>query len=196
MQNRQKLTLRGLIHDDDTNTSMNNIFETLQEITNKYAPIKKVTNSKKRQLKKPWISNGKLNSIKTKQKLFKSHFLSQDQIKVKFYKTYNNKLNKIKELAKRTYFSAQFYLNKEDIKATWKLIGMIINRKKKSNITIPKLLYNHKCYTDRQSICEQLNTYFINVGPTLSAQLPTHSNSDPTKYIRRTFPNSLFLSYS
>ena len=97
-------------------------------------------------------------------------------------------------MAKRTYFSTQFYLNKEDIKTTWKLIGMIINRKKKSNIRIPKLLHNNRCYTDKQNICEQLNTYFINVGPTLSAQLPTHNNSDPTKYIRRTFSNSFFFS--
>ena len=146
------------------------------------------------QLKKPWISNGILKSIKTKQKLFKSHFLSHDQAKVKCFKTYNNKLNKIKDLAKGTYFSTKFYLNKEDIKTTWKLIGMIINRKKKSNIRIPKLLHNNRCYTDKQNICEQLNTYFVNVGPTLSAQLPTHYNSDPTKYIRRTFSNSFFFS--
>lgn len=71
---------------------------------------------------------------------------------------------------------------------------MIINRKKKSNIIIPKLLYNNRCYTDKRSICEQLNTYFINVGPTLSAQLPIHRNSDPSKYIRGTFLNSFFFS--
>ena len=68
---------------------------------------------------------------------------------------------------------------------TWKLIGIIINR---------KLLHNNRCYTDKQSICEQLNNYFINVGPTLSAQLPIHRNSDPSKYIRGTFSNSFFFS--
>ena len=173
---------------------MNNIIKVLQVVKDKHAPIKKVTNAKKRQLKKPWISNGILNSIKTKQKMFKTHFLSHDQVKVNFVKKYNNKLNKIKELAKRTYFSTQFYLNKEDIKMTWKLIGMIINRKKKSNIIIPKLLHNNRCYTDKQSIREQLNTYFINVGPTLSAQLPIHRNSDSSKYIRGTFSNNFFFS--
>ena len=123
-------------------------------------------------------------AIKTKQKMFKTHFLSHDQVKVNFFKKYSNKLSKIKELVKQTYFSTQFYLNKED---------MIINRKKKSNIIIPKLLHNNRCYTDKQSICEQLNTYFINVGPT-SAQLPIHRNSDPSKYIRRTFSNGFFFS--
>ena len=67
--------------------------------------LKKVTNAKKRQLKEPWISNGILKSIKTKQKMFKTHFLSDDH----FFKKYNNKLNMIKEMAKRTCFSTQFY---------------------------------------------------------------------------------------
>ena len=72
-------------------------------------------------------------------------------------------------------------------------MGMIINRKKKSNIIIPKLLYTNRCYTHKRSICEKLNTYFINVGPTLSAQLPIHRNSDPSKYISGTFSNSFFF---
>lgn len=128
---------------------MNNIATALQEITNKHAPIRQVTNSKRRQLKKPWISNGILNSIKRKHKLFKSHFLSCDSAKVKFYKAFNNKLNEIKQLAKQNYFSNQFNINKDNIKMTWKLIGMIINRKQKANTVINKLLYNNKCYTDK-----------------------------------------------
>lgn len=106
-----KIEFYSLANNDDVNCSMNNVFEMLQEITDKHAPIKKATNAKKRQLKKPWISNSILNSIKAKQKMFGSHFLSHDQVKVNFFKKYNNKLNKIKELAKRTYFSNQFYLN-------------------------------------------------------------------------------------
>ena len=45
----------SLANSDDVNCSMNNIIEVLQEITDKHAPIKKVTNAKKRQLKKPGV---------------------------------------------------------------------------------------------------------------------------------------------
>ena len=63
--------------------SMNNIIEVFQKITDKHAP--KVTNAKKRQLKKPWISNGILKSIKTKQKMFlKNLFLESRPSKSKF----------------------------------------------------------------------------------------------------------------
>ena len=73
---------------------------------------------------------------------------------------------------------------------TWKLMGMIINRKQKANTVINKLLYNNKCYTDKLSICDQLNAYFINVGSSLSSKLPNRDNVDPTKYIHRAFSNS------
>ena len=189
-----KIDFNMLANTGDVNSDMSNIINSIQEVTNKHAPIRKVTNSKRRRLKKPWITNGILKSVKVKQKLFKSHFLSRDQDKVKFYKTYNNKLNRIKEKARQYYLSAQFYLNKEDVKMTWKLIGMVTNRKKKSSISIPKLLIKDRCYTDKQSICDQLNSHFVNVGPSLSTKLPIHSNADPTKYIQKTIPNSFFFT--
>lgn len=76
---------------------------------------------------------------------------------------------------------------------TWKLIGMIINRKQKANTVINKLLYNNKCYTDKLSICDQLNAYFINVVPSLSSKLPNRDNVDPTKYIHRAFSSSFMF---
>ena len=75
---------------------------------------------------------------------------------------------------------------------TWKMIDLI-NRKRKNSPTISKIVYNNKCYTSKSSICNQLNTYFVNVGPTLSAQLPNHINSNPTRYITRNFPTVLCL---
>ena len=47
---------------------------------------------------------------------------------------------------------------------TWKLIGMLVNRDKKNNGTISRLLYNNKLYTDKAIICDKLNEHFINVG--------------------------------
>ena len=75
----------------------------------------------------------------------------------------------------------------DNLKATWKLIGTIINRKKAQHGTlIQKLLYKGKCYNDKASICHQLNTHFINVGRDLAAQLPNY-NITPTNFIRRRF---------
>ena len=66
---------------------------------------KKVSISKNKQLNKPWITNGILKSIKTKQKMYKAHFLSNDMVKIKQYKTYANRLNRIKKYSKNIYIS-------------------------------------------------------------------------------------------
>ena len=72
---------------------------------------------------------------------------------------------------------AQFNLNKYNIKATWGLIGMLINRKKNLSASINQLFYNNRIYTDKRDICEHLNSHFINVGPRLAAQISDQSNS-------------------
>ena len=55
-----------------------------------------------------------------------------DPGKVKEYKAYSNKLNRIIHAAKKNYFSKQFELNKENIKCTWKLISKVIRTKKEN----------------------------------------------------------------
>ena len=180
---------------NDVNESMAKLTHTLDEISDKHAPIEKPSRCQKKLLRKPWISKGIFRSIKVKQRLFKTHFFSGDSAKIKLYKTFNNKLNKIKDLAKQKYFREQFEINKGNIKRSWKLVDLLINRKRKISPMISKLLKNNKCYTSKVSICNQLNTYFVNVGPTLSAQLPNHNNSNPTSYITRNFPNSFMFRH-
>ncbi len=177
----------------NVNESMNAIINALKDVTNKHAPIRKTSSSKQRLLKKPWISKGLLVSIKKRQKMFRTHFLSKNSIKVKQYKTYNNKLNKIKERAKRNYFAAQFNFHKQNIKATWGLIGMLIRTKRKSTTAVNKRFYNNRCYTDKQDICQKLNSYFINVGPTLADNIPIYNGVNPAQYITRTFRDSFMF---
>ena len=180
---------------NDVNDSMAKIISTLEGMTNKHAPIERASRSKRKLLRKPWISKGIFQSVKEKQCLFKTHFFSGDPLKIKYYKAYNNKLTKIKDLAKQKYFKEQFEISKDNMKTTWKMIDLLINRKRKNSPTISKIVYNNKCYTSKLSICNQLNTYFVDVGPTLSAQLPNHINSNPTRYITRNFPNSFMFRY-
>ena len=177
----------------DVNQSMNGITNALKEVTNKHAPIRKTSNAQQRLLKKPWLSKGLLLSIKRRQKMFKSYFLSRDPEKVNQYKRYNNKLNKLKELAKKNYFIAQFNLYKQNIKATWGLIGMLINMKKKSTIFTNKLFYKNRCYTAKQDICDKLNSHFINVGPDFAAQIPDCNDKNPVQFIRRSFKDSFMF---
>ena len=180
----------GLIT-EDVNKSMNNIVEKLWLISNKHAPLRKALKQKKRQLDKPWISKAILKSIK--KRLFKSHYLSNDPCKIKEYKVYKNKLYRVIKAAKKNYLTNQFEMNKENVKVTWKLIGTLINGKKTNSLnTVNRLFCNNTFYMDKASICEHLNSYFINIGNKLAHQLPP-INTNPTSYIKQSFLNSFMF---
>ena len=89
---------------EDVNESINNVISALQTLSDKHAPVKKLSSKKIKQSAKPWLSDSILKSIKRRQQLFKTHFLSKDLNKVKFYKAYNNKLNRLKDVAKKGIF--------------------------------------------------------------------------------------------
>lgn len=103
---------------------------------------------------------------------------------------YNNKLNRTKEAAKRNYFTAQFNLNSDNLKTTWKLSGMLINRKKSTTApAITKLIYNGASYTDRKNIAHELNTHFIDNGNNLPEKL-SPNDINLAKYIYHSSSNS------
>ena len=62
----------------DVSDSINNKIETIQEITNKHAPICKLSNKKKKRKRKPLITNAILTAKKNKKKLFKTHYLTNE----------------------------------------------------------------------------------------------------------------------
>ena len=57
---------------------------------------------------KPWLTKGLLVSIKRKQQLYRSHFLSVDSTKRQFYKMYSKTLQRLKSKAKRNFFLNEF----------------------------------------------------------------------------------------
>jgi hypothetical protein len=112
----------------DLNEITNHVVNSIKTISNKHARIKTVSNSKQKQLDKPWITNGILKSVKNKQHMYRTHFLSNNIEKANRYKAYANKLNYIMSLSKRNYFNKQFDKCKSNLKDTWKLIGSLIKR--------------------------------------------------------------------
>ena len=167
----------------------------VKDIVNRHAPLKRATNSKMKQLNKPWLTQGLLKSIKRKQRIYKSHFCSKNLMKIKEYKQYSNLLNKMKAKAKDKYYNQYFQLYRENLKETWKLIGTIIKRKAKvqSLNYSSRIIRNTKVYTNEFDIANQFNQHFTTIGPTLASAInPTCD--DPTKYIRNSPTNSFYLS--
>ena len=87
------------------------------------------------------------------------------------YKQYRNELNKILTNAERAHYNLLFKKHKDNLQKTWRILKQIINQQKinKMNDTF-KIKY--KLSTNAVEICEHFNEFFINVGPTLSKNIP------------------------
>ena len=100
--------------------------------------------------------------------MYKTHFLSNNPDKVAEYKKFANKLNWLKNRSKKTYFSQHFDQCKTNMKASWKLIGILVNRNSKGQNPISKIVRNNRVYTNKAEIADQFNKHFISVGPNLA----------------------------
>ena len=58
--------------------------------------------------------------------MYRTHFYSNNKAKIKMYKLYSNKLNKLKNILKNNYYHTQFEKYRNNFKNTWKLIGTLI----------------------------------------------------------------------
>ena len=165
----------------------------ISQIANKYAPLKQLPRSKQKQFSKPWITDGMLKSIKTKQKMYSTHFLCKSPKKIQQYKIYANKLNKLKSISKDNYYTNQFTKCKNNLKGTWKLIGTIIKWKTKGQCYPTKIIRHNKTYTKQRDIANQLKKHFVNAGPHLAEIIPS-TNKHYNEYTRYSCPSSFVVT--
>ena len=173
----------------DLHDATQKTIERITSIVNSHVPLKTVPQNKKKLYFKPWITKGILRSIKRKQQMYRTHFLSNDIQKAEQYKRYANKLNKLKALSKKQYYEKRFEKYKNNLKNTWKLIGTIIKRENKGQSCITKIIRNNKTYYDTTDIANQLNKHFTSVGPNLAKTIES-TNEDPCHYINNSPVNS------
>ena len=92
--------------------SLDNLLSKINELIDKYAPLRKVTKAEFKQTRKPWITNGILSSIKRKDKLFHRYINIKDPnaraIVHAEYKTLKNYINSLIHLSKKGYYSKYF----------------------------------------------------------------------------------------
>jgi len=157
-------------------------------LTNTYKdsfPIKRIKISKYNTKQSPWITQGLLNSIKTRDILYhklkktKSSNPSYD-IKEKRLKDHKILLNKLLRKTKREYYTLQFANFANDCKSTWKLLNQVAGRKAtKSELPsyFKKIIPRkdkpptEEIIQDEKAIANEFNTYFANIGKKLSEEI-------------------------
>ena len=53
-------------------------------------------------------------------------------------------------------------MQKKNLNASWKLIGMLVKRNSKGQTPISKLIRNNRLHTNKDEIADQLNEHFVN----------------------------------
>ena len=151
----------------------------------KHIPRKTVKYNKRKHKKCKWITMAIINSINTKDKLYKkllrtdANNLLYNRLKCDF-KIYQKTLKNTITQAKKIYFHRIFNMHKNNVKKTWSIITETLHHKQKSEIS-KEFLINNSVITDPTIIANQFNNYFINIGKSLSNQI--HSNKSFNSYL-------------
>ena len=197
----QNDTATSLINDisnwdpkQDPNINYNKLHETVQYYKEMHMPIKLVHYNKYKHKKSSWITYGIIHSLHFRDKLHKTHKMTDPtseefEIQKLNLKTYNNILKQSIRIAKKSYYEQIFNKVKNDIKGTWKTINSILNKTKRKKM-FPKIFKdNGIVYTHKKDIANKFNTYFTEIGSKLSSQIEPPINKSYKIYLNKVCNN-------
>ena len=144
-----------------------NLFESkYKEIYDKNFP-KTTKKSKKRKCDKPWILPWLQCACDRKNKLYNIYIKNPSvENKSKYFKM-KRFVAKHVRLAKKRFYKNYFSRYSNDGRKQWDMINQLLNRKRKGNNTIKKLLYNDQIVTNPQHIADSFNEFFCNIAQKL-----------------------------
>ena len=129
-------------------------------------------------LKSPWITKGLLKSSKTKQRLYQNFLKKMTYQNEKNYKKYKNMFENLKKKRKEKYYSDLISKYKGNAKKIWEVIKDVSGQHKhKSNQYPKRFLVNDQYITNKNSISDCFNKFFIEIGENLSSKIPLSTKS-------------------
>ena len=94
-------------------------------------PIKRMKSVYKS--RKPWLSNGLIKSIKTKNQLYVKYLRRPTLTNHSLYKQFRNKLNILMRKVEREYYDKELLIHKNNLRKSWEIIKEVIKKKKKKS---------------------------------------------------------------
>ena len=120
---------------------------------------------------------GIINSIRFRDKMYKRLRLTNcdspmNETLAKTPKNYNSILQRNMNAAKKITMSQKYVSN---IKQTWTTINEVLNKCNKKKF-LSYFVINGDKIDNKEDIANNFNSFFQNIGPTLSANIPQHKN--------------------
>ena len=157
-------------------TNYNIFINTILDVKNKHFPKTFAKLRKHKHKINKWITYGIIRSIKNRDamhltlKRASPHAAEYPTLKHNI-SVFNKKLKKAIREAKNEYYSNLFEQCKNDMKKTWQNISRILNKSNKNKNKIKKILVNGNITTNKATIAEAFNSFFVNIGPKLADRL-------------------------
>ena len=140
-----------------------------KSIYNESFPVMKTKRKYRNRL--PWLTTGLKESIKRKIKLYRISLKHPTSYNNTVYREDRNRLKTLLKIEEKNYYQSLIVANKHNLKKTWGIIKQVINKSKCSKIS-PEFYRNGSILNDKISIANAFNDYFVNIGPTLTSQIP------------------------
>ena len=180
---------------DNQNFLYHNFAEIFCNLLNSHAPLRQSSRKDLRFINKPWLTSGIIKSIKIKNKMFKKCYKSCDSLLIKKYKQYSNKLTKIKNASKISYYTKKLETTKNNIRKQWKVVNEVIGRKHLNSHTPTKIVdQKGNQITEQQEICNEFNNFFSNIGQNISKTIPLCTTSNNPSSIISQHKKSFFFT--
>lgn len=141
----------------------------ITELLQKHAPLKRVNWKRPVCKRKPWVTNGLIQSIHKKHKLSKKNYQgTQMWTKTTTAGTIQTILTSLLRTRKDQYFRNYFDFYETNLRKVWNGVKAIINCKSVTD-SVPKLMEINKISTSNiNSIANAFNEYFGNITDTIS----------------------------
>ena len=182
------------IVEDNANLSFDQFLAKLNVIIDKYMPLKKMSNKEYKRRYKPWVTNGILNSISRKNKLYNKYTKLKDGLNkqqvFEEYKLLRNKVNELLRKSKKSYYQSFFAEHTNNIKKVWQGIKELVNIKTKNFNTPTSIEINNNFFTDPIVICNSFNNYFVNIADEILTARKYNGNKHYTEYLDNPLPNT------
>lgn len=141
--------------------------------------------------RKPWITNGLIKSIKTRDELFQKYKRNNDLDSLHKYKIYRNKINSLITKTKASYFRNKISENAADSKFIWKTVNNSLDKNLTSE-EVKSIKVNDKIVNSKLQIADEFNSYYINIAEQMANKIKISGSSYDNDVLQHN-NNSMFL---
>jgi len=112
-----------------------------------------------------------LKSCQCKEKLYIKYKKNPTPENKDRYTKYRNSFKKLRILAKKSYYEAEFLKHSQDMRMTWKLIKDLITGFRGSS-EVEILRIDREVIEDPEVIASNFNKFFAGIGKSLALEIP------------------------